>query len=217
MRKKIIGYDMDGTLVDTRKDIIMGVRHMLKEMGKAILTDKAIEYCVGEGLQQLVEMTLGETDPKIVDQAARILKKYYEAHLLDYTKLYPQAQTLLDRFSDRIQVVITNKPEPFASQILRALKVMPYLKGVFTGDRGIPRKPDPAALLYVMREQGVSAEDVLWIGDSAVDAETGKKAGVETVLVRHGFASQHNLDQLGAEHVVDDFLDFLRLADEKNW
>ena len=119
MRKKLIGYDLDGTLIDTRKDLIMGVRYMLKEMGKPILTDKAIEYCVGEGLLQLVAMTLGETEPKIVEKAARILRKYYKAHLLDYTKLYPQAQTVLDRFSDRIQVVITNKPE-------RARKVLGY-------------------------------------------------------------------------------------------
>ncbi len=216
-RKQLIGYDLDGTLVDTRRDIICGVRSMLKEMGKPVLTDVEIEHFVGEGLHHLVGMALGETDPKIIERGARVLRKYYEEHLLDHTRLYPHAQALLDRFKDRIQVVVTNKPEPFTSRILQELKVMPYLSGVFTGGNGIPHKPDPAALLKVMREHNVKPQDVLWIGDSAVDAKTGKNAGVETVLVRHGFASKHKLEDLGAEHLVDHFAALLKLADEKNW
>ncbi len=216
-RKKLIGYDLDGTLVDTRRDIICGVRAMLKELNKPDLSDTQIEHFVGEGLHHLVGMALGETDTKAIERGARVLRKYYEEHLLDHTRLYPHARELLDRFNDRIQVVITNKPEPFTSRILEALKVMPYLSGVFTGGNGIPHKPDPAALLKVMRDHDILPQDVLWIGDSAIDAKTGKNAGVETVLVRHGFASQYTLEDLGAEHVVDHFAELLKLAEKQNW
>ena len=216
-RKKLIGYDLDGTLVDTRRDIICGVKHMLAEMSKPPLTDVEIECFVGEGLHHLVGMSMGETDPKTIDRGARILRKYYEAHLLDFTKLYPHAQDLLKRFKDRVQVVVTNKPEPFTSRILETLEVTPYLSGVFTGGNGFPHKPDPAALLHVMREHSIVAKDVLWIGDSAVDAQTGKNAGVETVLVRHGFASRQRLEDWGADFLVDDFAAFLKLADQQGW
>ena len=142
-KKKLIGYDLDGTLVDTRRDIICGVRHMLAELKKPVLTDVEIEKFVGEGLHHLVAMAMGETDPKAVERGARILRKYYEAHLLDFTRLYPQAQETLERFKEQIQVVVTNKPEPFTSRILNELKVMPYLSGVFTGGNGFKHKHDP--------------------------------------------------------------------------
>jgi len=216
-KKKLIGYDLDGTLVDTRRDIICGVKYMLAEMGKPLLTDVEIERFVGEGLHHLVGMSMGETDPKTIERGTRILRKYYEAHLLDFTQLYPRAQELLERFKERIQIVVTNKPEPFTSRILEELHVMPYLSGVFTGGNGFPHKPDPAALLHVMREHNIAAKDVLWIGDSAVDAQTGKNAGVETVLVRHGFASRQRLEDLGADFLVDDFAGFLKRADQHGW
>ena len=135
-RKKLIGYDLDGTLADTRQDIVLGVQFMLKEMNKPVLSAQEIERCVGEGLHHLVAMASGENDPRILEKGARLLRKYYEKHLLEHTCLYPQAQKLLNRFSDRIQIVITNKPEPFTSQILEGLGIMPYLKGVFTGEKG---------------------------------------------------------------------------------
>lgn len=216
-RKKLIGYDLDGTLVDTRRDIIQGVRYMLSEMQKPLISDLEIEHCVGGGLHHLVAATMKETDSKVIERGSKILRKYYEEHLFDFTCLYPGAQILLDRFADRIQIVITNKPEPFTSKILKELKVTPYLSGIFTGENGIPRKPDPAALIKVMHEHAISPKDVLWIGDSAVDAQTGKNAGVETVLVRHGFASLDKLDDLGADYVVDHFDELLKLANEKKW
>jgi phosphoglycolate phosphatase len=217
MPKKLIGYDLDGTLADTRRDIVCGVQFMLVQMKKPALNEIEIEKCVGEGLNHLVAMCLRETDPKIVERGARFLRQYYREHLLDYTRLYPAAQQVLDYFRGRVQVVITNKPEPFTSRILEALGVMPYLSGVFTGEKGIPRKPNPAALLKVMKDHHVAAQDVLWIGDSAIDVQTGKNAGVETVLVRHGFASRVAIESLGAEYLVDDFSGLLRLAAEKKW
>jgi len=217
MLKKLIAYDLDGTLADTRRDIVCGVQYMLSEMKKPRLEDVQIERYVGEGLNHLVANCLGETDPKTVARGAGFLRKYYKEHLLDYTRLYPAAEQVLEHFKSRIQIVVTNKPEPFTTKILTALKVMPYLSGVYTGEKGIPRKPDPAALLKVMNEKDIRPGEVLWIGDSQIDAQTGKNAGVETVLLRHGFASKVSLDGLGADFICDDFHALLKLAYDKYW
>lgn len=216
-RKKLIGYDLDGTLADTRRDIILGVQFMLKQMQKPDLSARQIELYVGEGLNQLVAKSLGEEDLKIVEQGARYLRDYYKKHLLDYTELYPSAQQTLEHFKDRIQVVVTNKPEPFTTQILTKLDVMPYLSGVYTGDKGIPRKPDPTVFFHLMKKHQVRAEEILWVGDSVIDFQVGKKAGIETVLLRHGFTSHLSLDDLGADYVLDDFEALLKLACEKKW
>ncbi len=216
-KKKIIAYDLDGTLVDTRRDIGAGVNYMLGQMGKPPLPQREIELSVGEGLNYLVSAALKEKDIKIVERGARYLRQYYEEHLLDFTELYPLAQNVLDYFSEQIQIVVTNKPEPFTSRILNALGVTPYLADVFTGEGGIPRKPDPAALLYSMKKNRILAQDVLWVGDSVVDIQTGKNAGVETVIVRHGFASALHLEDLGPDYLVDNFEQFLNLAQEKGW
>ncbi len=217
MIKKLVAYDLDGTLADTRRDIVCGVQYMLAQMKKPILDEIQIERYVGEGLNHLVAMCLGEEDLKIVERGAGFLRTYYKEHLLDYTKLYPAADRVLEHFKGRVQIVVTNKPEPFTSKILTALGVMPYLSGVYTGDKGIPRKPDPAALLKEMAEKKIKPEEVLWIGDSQIDAQTGKNAGVETVLLRHGFASKVSLESLGADFVLNDFPDLLVLADKKGW
>ncbi|HCM42727.1 MAG TPA: HAD-IA family hydrolase [Candidatus Omnitrophota bacterium] len=217
MLKKLVAYDLDGTLADTRRDIVCGVRFMLKEMKKPILDEIQIEKYVGEGLNHLVAMCLGEEDPKTIDRGAGFLRRYYKEHLLDYTRLYPSAECVLEYFKNRIQVVVTNKPEPFTSKILTALHVMPYLSAVHTGEQGLPRKPDPAALIKEMSDRKIRPEEVLWIGDSQIDAQTGKNAGVETVLLRHGFASHVSLESLGAEYVLDDFTALLALVREKGW
>lgn len=217
MFKKLIAYDLDGTLADTRQDIICGVQAMLKASDKPLLESTQIEKYVGEGLNHLVAMCLGENDPQAVERGARHLRKYYKEHLLDHTRLYPSAGEILEHFKDRIQIVVTNKPEPFTSKILEVLKVMPYLSGVYAGGQKLPHKPDPAALLKAMQEEKVRPEEVLWVGDSVIDAQTGKNAGVETVLLRHGFASHVSLDALGAEYVLDDFPALLKLARDKKW
>ena len=215
--KKLILYDLDGTLADTRRDIINGVRYALKTLKGPDLTDDEIKDCVGTGLHALIKQVFRTEDEKLADRGSQLYREHYKKHMLDHTKLYPGAREFLEHFKDRKQAVITNKPNPFSSQILEALGVAHYFIAILAGDNGLPFKPDPAAIRHLMEETGSAKEEVLFIGDSSIDIQAARNAEVEIATLSHGFASEATLRQAKPDHIVHDFAGLLQLAQEKGW
>ncbi|MFH1800685.1 MAG: HAD-IA family hydrolase [Candidatus Omnitrophota bacterium] len=215
--KKLILYDLDGTLADTRRDIINGVRHALKILKGPDLTDDEIKDCVGSGLHALIKQVFRTGDEKLADRGSQLYREHYKKHMLDHTKLYPGAREFLEHFKDRTQAVITNKPNPFSSQILEALGVAHFFIAILAGDKGLPFKPDPAAIRHLIEETNAAAEEVIFVGDSPIDIQSARNAGVEIVTLSHGFASEATLRGAGPDHIVRDFAELLRFAQEKGW
>jgi phosphoglycolate phosphatase len=222
--KKLILYDLDGTLVDTRRDIINGVRYALETLKGPELTDDEIKDCVGTGLHALIKQVFrlpagrqAPEDEKLADRGSKLYREHYREHMLDHTRLYPGALECLEYFKDRKQAVITNKPNPFSSQILEALGVAHYFIAILAGDNGLPFKPDPAAIHHLMEETNATEEEVLFVGDSPIDIQAARNARVEVVTLSHGFASEATLREAKPDHIVHDFAGLLRLAEEKNW
>lgn len=215
--KKLIVYDLDGTLVDTRQDIIDGVNAMLLEMGKEKLPDKEIESYVGSGLRSLMARALKEEDPKKIQKAGKFFMKYYGANMLQNSVLYPGALNTLEYFKNRKQAVLTNKPSPFAEDMLVGLQVGHYFTKVIAGGPGKRHKPDPFTLIEMMREVGASPDETLFIGDSAVDWETGKNALVKTILMSHGFSSANELESLSPDALVHSFEELLAEVEKNQW
>ena len=210
-------YDLDGTLVDTRKDIASVANHMRAQMGLLPLADKEICGYVGLGLRQLVAGCLKTDDPARVEEGTRIYRGYYSQHLLDHARPYPGVRETLEHFRPRKQAVITNKPNPYSRQILEALGLAGYFIEIVAGDSGWPKKPDPESLRTIMRGEGAVPSATLMIGDSPIDVETGKKAGVLTVGVAQGFCDREDLEKAGPDHLVDGFQALLELAKELSW
>ncbi len=215
--KKLILYDLDGTLVDTRRDIINSVRYALGVLKGPELTDDEIKDCVGTGLHALIKQVFRTEDEKLADRGAKLYREHYKKHMLDHTHLYAGARECLEHFKDRKQAVITNKPNPFSSQILDALGVAHYFIAILAGDNGLPFKPDPAAIHHLIEETAVTEEETLFVGDSPVDIQAARNAGVEVVTLSHGFASEATLREAKPDHIVHDFAELLRLAQEKGW
>ena len=215
--KKLILYDLDGTLVDTRRDIINGVRYALEVLKGPDLTDDEIKDCVGTGLHALIKQVFRTEDEKLADRGSKLYREYYKKHMLDHTKLYPGAREFLEYFKDRKQAVITNKPNPFSSQILEALGVAHFFIAILAGDNGLPFKPDPAAIRHLIEETDAMAEEVIFVGDSPIDIQSARNAGVEIVTLSHGFASETALREARPDHIVRDFKELLWLAQEKGW
>ena len=215
--KKLILYDLDGTIVDTRQDIINGVRYALKTLKGPDLTDDEIKDCVGTGLHALIKQVFRTEDEKLADQGSKLYRKHYKKHMLDHTHLYAGARECLEHFKDRKQAVITNKPNPFSSQILEALGVARFFIAILAGDNGLPFKPDPAAIHHLMEETSAREEETLFVGDSPIDIQAARNAGVEVVTLSHGFASEATLREAKPDHIVHNFDELLRIAQEKGW
>jgi len=215
--KKLILYDLDGTLVDTRRDIVNSVRYALKTLNGPELTDDEIKDCVGSGLHALIRKVFRTEDEKLADKGAKLYRAHYTKHMLDYSVLYPGAREVLEYFKDRKQAVITNKPSPFSQQILEGLGIAQFFIDVLTGDNGIPHKPDPGAIFHLMKETGAAKSEVLFIGDSLVDIETARNAGVEEVVIAQGFNTEATLIAARPNYLVKNCGELLRLAQEKGW
>ncbi len=200
----LIVYDFDGTLVDTLKDIALSVNLALEELGFASLDTETIKRCVGSGVAMLMTRALNGTGFADIDRAVSLFRKHYAEHLMDHTRFYPNGREVLKRFASRTQAICSNKPEDFVRKILVHLNSDHFFQAVIGGDTFPTRKPDPEGIQHLLRRFDVAPEQVLMVGDSALDIETGKKAGVHTCAVTYGLGDRAALLDLKPDLVIDD-------------
>ncbi len=212
---KLLIYDLDGTLIDSCHDITNAVNWTLKELGLRELSLKQISSFVGRGVTNLMTGVLKESlkyektpsqelkIDKLLEHSVKLYRSHYAKHLLDETKLYPSVKMVLEHFKDRKQAVITNKPEGFSNEILCGLKVNAYFFRVIGGDQKFPKKPAPEPVLEVIKSAGVDLNETVFIGDSAIDVETGKNAKIKTVAVTYGFSSREEIERSRPDLIVN--------------
>lgn len=185
---RLIAFDLDGTLIDSRRDLADSANDLIVQLGGTALPQDAIAAMVGEGAGLLVRRALtaaGLAEPS--DAVARFLA-FYDARLLNHTRLYPGIvdTVRLARTYARV-VVLTNKPKQPSERILDGLGIRDLFDDVVGGDGPLPRKPDPAALLALMDVAGAAAVSTLMVGDSPIDFRTATNAGVRCCVVAFGF------------------------------
>jgi len=151
------------------------------------------------------------------EEAMQLFGTHYQAHLLEHSRLYPGCLDLLEHFRERVQVVLTNKPDPFARQLIDALGAASYFAELIPGNSDYPKKPDPAAALALMRRHGAAPDSTLLIGDSPIDIETGRRARIFTVVVGHGFSDPEELRRAAPDALAADFGELLALARRAGW
>jgi len=213
---QLIVFDLDGTLIDSRRDLANATNALLVECGAAPFSEERIGAMVGDGAATLVARAFAaaavEQPPDALDRFLRI----YGDHLLDHTRPYPGVREALQHLRSRSQLaVLTNKPLASTRHILDGLSLASYFPAdaVLGGDGPFPRKPDPAALCHLAAQAHVSLRDTLLVGDSAIDWRTARAAGVAACLVRYGFGFDGvPLNQLRAEdRVISAPTDLMRL------
>lgn len=216
--KRLILYDLDGTLADTLQDITEAANHMRRLLREPELTAQEMRRYIGRGLREMVAQCLQTSDPARIERGAASYHDYYVEHLLDHTRLYPGAEAVLDYFRARAQAVITNKPEGLSRRILEALGVGHRFAQVIGSDAGYPHKPDPTAVLELMRRFGVAPRETLLVGDSLIDVETARRAEVGTVVVlTHGFSDEAPLREASPHFVLSGFNELLMVARQREW
>ena len=208
-RVRLLVFDLDGTLIDSRLDLVHSVNAMLRHIGRPELDGDVIASYVGDGAPVLVRRALSDTDDEELSRSAlEYFLGYYRLHKLDHTTVYegiPETLAGLARPSNGVQrqmAILTNKPVNASRDIVRALGLGDFFVSVYGGNSFTTKKPDPLGVRTILQETGVAAEEALMIGDSSVDVLTGRNAGLWTCGVAYGFAP-HTLEEVAPDVVVE--------------
>jgi len=215
--KRLIVYDLDGTLVDTSQELVQANGYVLSRLGASAERLAAVHSFTGCGIRELVTWGLQRDNPELMEAAEALFAAYYKHHANEHSRLYPGTQPLLDYFNARAQAVLTDRPNPFARDLLEALGLSSYFLDIIAGDSPYPRKPHPAGALALMAKAGVRPKDTLLIGDSPSDIETGRNAGIFTIAIAHGFSPELDLRAADPDVLVEDFTHLLGLARRHGW
>jgi len=208
---KLLIFDLDGTLVDSRLDLSNSVNAMLRHFGRPELPCDVIASYVGDGAPMLVRRSLGDPeDEAFVQQALQFFLDFYREHKLDNTYVYYGMKRALEtirisadgQISERKMAVLTNKPVNASRQIVQALGLWEFFAQVYGGNSFPTKKPDPMGVRTLLKESGAGTKETLIIGDSDIDVLTGRNAGIWTCGVTYGFAP-HSLELAPPDVRVD--------------
>jgi phosphoglycolate phosphatase len=211
MKITLIIFDLDGTLIDTSRDIMHALNYAVKPFSRKELTVEETIGLIGEGVTRLVEKVLGETDLKIRDEAIERFIAYYEAHLVNHSTIYPHVKETLTELRDYKKAVISNKRENLSKKLLDQVNLLHHFDLVVGSDTTLERKPSPVPIIHVYTNLGVKKEESVMVGDSNYDIEAGKNARVKTIAVTYGYQDRTYL--LNADYLIDRFDELLPVLD----
>ena len=187
---RLVVFDLDGTLIDSKRDLADSANEMLTAYGAAPLTEDAVGHMVGAGAAQLVARALqaAQLNVPLDDALARFLENY-DRRLTNHTRPYHGIPELLAELeSEGVKMsLLTNKPLGASARILEAFGLSRFFRLRVGGDGHWPRKPAPEGLRFLMSEESADPSQTMLVGDSSVDLSTARNAGVRICLARYGF------------------------------
>ena len=204
---RVLIFDLDGTLIDSKQDLIRSVNAMLEKMGREKLHEDTISGYIGHGAPKLVARALGNGASEAErEQALKFFLAHYEEHKLDSTRPYAGVAEALEELRQFPMAVLTNKPVRVSRRIVDGLGLAKYFRAVYGGNSFETKKPDPLGARKILEELGATAEETIMVGDSEVDVQTARNAGTLAAAVNYGFGTHDR-----AAYPADLYLD--RLTD----
>jgi phosphoglycolate phosphatase len=208
VRTALVLFDLDGTLIDSRRDLADSANDMLASYGARPLGEDAVGSMVGCGAVTLVKrvMAAAGVDAALDEALARFLDAY-DRRLVRHTRPYEGIPAVLDELQSHeiSMALLTNKPLEQSVRILDVFELSKYFRWVVGGDGPWPRKPSPEGVKFLMNQAAAGPSQTMLIGDSAIDLQTSRNAGIRICLARYGFgfADLAPDDLRGDESLVD--------------
>ena len=210
-------FDLDGTLTNTLESMTYSVNLTLEEMGLSKITKDQCRLFVGNGARVLMEKSLkaaGDTDASRIEEGMEIYGRIFDQNCTYHVTPYEGIPEMLKALKDKgiHLAVLSNKPDRQTVKVVKAIfgeELFDYAQGQ---KEGIRRKPEPDGVWYLMEQMHVSKEECLYIGDSEVDAATGRNAGLKTIGVLWGFRDRKTLETAGADDLIDSPDDLLQFV-----
>jgi phosphoglycolate phosphatase len=202
-------FDLDGTLIDSKLDLVHSVNAARALMGLGPISEELVSSYVGSGAPVLMRRALGpEASEADVQRSLEYFLSYYRAHMLDNTRLYPGVQEALDRLhaAGAKMAVLTNKPVRFSRALVEGLGLAKYFFQVYGGNSFEQKKPNPIGIETLLSESGVTRERTIMVGDSGVDVRTARNANVKACGVSYGLQPEGFLED-PPDLVVDTMLE----------
>ena len=188
--KRLLIFDLDGTLIDSQRDLANAVNASRDHLGLEPIADQLIYSYVGNGAPVLIRRALGPEAPQTdVDKALEFFLRFYHDHMLEHTKLYPGVRLALDRLHEAGHrlAVLTNKPWRISEAIVEGLGLKAHFQRVYGGNSFAEKKPHPVGIDTLVSELNWPRETTIMVGDSSVDIRTARNAGVMACGVTYGF------------------------------
>jgi phosphoglycolate phosphatase len=202
-------WDLDGTLIDSGRDIVAAANAARADLDLPPLSDDAVRSYVGEGAARLMDRVIGESEPAERRRLGveRFFVRYGE-NLVVHTRPYPGIDALVKKLRAR-QAIATNKPGPFARGIVARLGWSGYFASVVGAGDVVNRKPAPDAVFKALELAGVRVEDAAFVGDTPIDIETARAAGIRFICVSWGLRPR---EELAAASLIADTAEALEVA-----
>ncbi len=216
--KKVILFDLDGTLIDSAPDLAVAVNYMLEVLNKATFSQDIVRYWVGNGARVLVKRALSgqseidaNLDPVLFEKALEIFLAFYAQNLAVTTVTYPHVPATLKALKEEGYrlAIVTNKPFDFVAPILKGLSLDGLFELHLGGDSLPQKKPDPAPLLHVCDALGVTVEQCVMVGDSKNDILAANACGMQSIGVTYGYNYGEDIGVYEPSIVIDDFSDLM--------
>lgn len=214
---KVCIFDLDGTLTDTLESITYSVNKTLDELGFANITMEQCRQFVGDGARVLMERTLravGDVELEKIERAMEIYGCIFGENCTYHVTAYEGITNMLDQLKGRgiKTAVLSNKPHQQSVDVVAEILGKERFSCVNGQREGVEKKPDPAGVFEIMQFLGATKEECLYIGDSEVDMETAKRAGLVSVGVSWGFRGRDILQNAGADYIIDKPCELLKLV-----
>jgi phosphoglycolate phosphatase len=209
----LVIFDLDGTLVDSRRDIATSVNELLSGMRRPQLPPETVYGFIGNGVRRLLERSLGDgADEQEIDAALERFLPIYRSHLLDTTRPYPGVPEALEELKPRRgMAVLTNKPTRESLVVLEALGLRGFFSQVHGGDAFPHRKPHRMGVDALIESTAARRERTLMVGDSRVDFETARNSEIRVSLVTYGIGAAE-VRALAPDFVIDDLRELVPIV-----
>ena len=205
--KKLVIFDLDGTLLDTIADLAVATNHALEQLGYPTHETEVIRTYVGNGINKLLERALPtneRTEENVMRMRTHFIP-YYDAHNADLSAPYPGIVSLLETLQEKgLQLAVASNKyqEATAKLVEQYFPTISFIEVLGQRD-GIAVKPDPIIVFDILKKTDVSKEEVLYVGDSGVDMQTALNAGVDAVAVTWGFRPRTELESFSPKGLID--------------
>jgi phosphoglycolate phosphatase len=200
-------FDLDGTLIDSERDLALSVNATLEYLGRPALDQERIASYVGRGAAKLIEQSLGVgSSAEECKAGLAYFLSYYREHMLDHTVTYPGVREALAALEGLPMAVLTNKPVRFSRDIVKGLGLSKYFRFIYGGNSFETKKPDPAGAHVLLKDLGASANEAMIVGDSEVDVQTARNAGAWACGVTYGLGAK-GLAQYPPDILLDNLVE----------